>query len=99
MVQIRHKRTGQVLMQVEAENLVRADLRKASLQGADLCGADLRGADLAGPNLKSANLRGARLQNANLRHVRYDHTTRWPWFFRIPYSTGRLHPWWKFWNL
>ena len=78
---ILHKKTGEILKTVDAENLRGAnlqdadlrgaylhgaDLQYANLQDADLQDADLYGADLHGANLRGADLRGANLQDANL---------------------------------
>lgn len=113
MIEIRHKKTGKILLRVEADTLARADLQGADLRGADLVdddlgssnlrdadlrGADLRGADLSGASLHGANLRGANLGKARMRHLRYNRDTRWPWFFRVPYPHRNAHPWWEFWN-
>lgn len=94
--EIRHKKRSQVLLRLECDSLVGANLRGAKLRHADLTGADLgnadlrgadlrgavlRGADLRVADLRGANLRGADLRRASLRFARYDRRTRWPWFF------------------
>ena len=81
-MEILHKDTKEVLLSIDAETLVDADLscaelqnanlRSASLQDADLwCAnlqdADLRDANLADMNLEKVNLQGADLQGANLK--------------------------------
>lgn len=87
-MEIRHRKTGQLLYHAREETLAGADLRLiglhgAALDGADLAGADhfgsrLQGADLSGADLRGADLRGANLCGARLDFARYDHTTRWP---------------------
>ena len=72
MIQIRNRFSGEIIFELDAENLCDADLRDADLRDADLRGADLRGADLRGANLRDAdlsyaNLRCADLRDANLR--------------------------------
>ena len=60
-----------MLVEIQQESLIGANLYDADLHGADLRGANLRdanlyGADLYGANLRGANLRGANLYGANL---------------------------------
>ena len=55
---------GELILEIESENL-----RGANLRGADLRGADLRGADLRGANLRDADLSGADLSGADLRYA------------------------------
>lgn len=57
MVTIRHKTSGEVLYEDEAESLAGADLSRMELEGADLRGMHLRGANLQGANLAGADLR------------------------------------------
>jgi len=57
---------GNMLLEIKADTLRRADLSGANLYGAYLYGANLRGADLSGANLYGANLRRADLSGANL---------------------------------
>lgn len=74
---IKHKDTGQMILDVDAEtldeatlngrDLRRVDLRGAYLRGRDLKGADLHGVDLEGADLEGADLEGANLEEANLR--------------------------------
>ena len=78
--EIKHRYTGNVLFQCEAENMREAvasavksganlscaDLYRADLSGADLYRADLSGADLSGANLSGADLSGADLSDADL---------------------------------
>ena len=77
MGEIRHKKSGAVLLRYDGErprtavltaaNVSGADLRHAHLAGADLSQANLTGADLAGADLTGADLRGALLAEADLR--------------------------------
>ena len=112
-MEIRERRSGKLLWQVEGDTLARADLRNAKLRnadlartdlgnadlrGADLRGADLHGADLNGARLDGANLRGADLRFTTLRHLQYDPSTRWPLFFRHPYPGRKPPRWWEFWK-
>lgn len=46
MITIKHKTTGDVLLEIDAPDLSGANLRCANLCGANLCGANLYGADL-----------------------------------------------------
>ena len=71
-IEIKSRRTGDVIKTVEADTLQDADLTGADLAGADLRGAYLWGADLTcanlmGANLTCANLMGANLTDADLR--------------------------------
>jgi len=76
-MQIKNRWTGAVILEIEGDNLIDADLRGADLRGADLRGAhlidadlidaDLRGAHLIDADLRGANLYGAHLRGANLR--------------------------------
>lgn len=81
MIEIRHRESGDLLLQIQAETLVGKHLGACSLPGADLAGAnlaevmlansDLRDADLqdatlSGARLTSATLTGATLERANL---------------------------------
>jgi uncharacterized protein YjbI with pentapeptide repeats len=65
MIEIKNY-NGTVIHTVDADSLIRADLRSADLRSANLSGADLRSADLSGANLRSANLSGADLYGASL---------------------------------
>jgi len=65
VIQIKHKITGEVLKEVDAD-LRFAVLTKSDLRFADLRNADLRFADLTDANLEFADLRNADLRNANL---------------------------------
>ena len=58
---------GEVIIVIDGESLVNADLRCVYLRGADLRGADLHGAYLRGADLRRANLQNAYLRGANLR--------------------------------
>ena len=58
---------GDVLMTIDEDSLIDADLSGANLRGADLSGADLSGADLSGADLSGAVLRDAVLRDAVLR--------------------------------
>ena len=73
-IQIRHKRTGGVIIEGEYNSLKECleqnegtDLRDADLRGTDLTNANLRGIDLRGANLRDADLRDADLEDADLR--------------------------------
>ncbi len=76
MLEIRHRHSDRVLLEVEAETLERANLSGAYLIHANLRGANMRRAvlpfanlsiaDLQKANLGGANLRGANLTEANL---------------------------------
>lgn len=66
-IKIKDKRTGAVLLTVDADTLSGADLSGAYLSKADLGGADLSGADLSGTDLSGADLSRAYLSRANLR--------------------------------
>lgn len=80
-MEIRHKVSGEVLLNTGGETLEGALLVRANLRGAYLCGmdliqailaladlseADLSCADLALASLNGADLRGARLRGADL---------------------------------
>ncbi|MGV3724207.1 MAG: pentapeptide repeat-containing protein [Actinomycetota bacterium] len=64
---VRHVRTGELLLQSETASIAHADLCGARLAGANLTGVDLHGAKLEGADLTGANLRSARLCSANLQ--------------------------------
>ena len=71
-MEIKHKITNKVLLTIEGDSLLGADLRgadlrEANLEGADLREANLQRADLRGADLREANLRGVDLQRADLR--------------------------------
>lgn len=73
-MEIKHKRTGKVLLVVKGSTLRGADLRGADLRGADLDyadmeGANLQGAELIGASLKHAKLSGVNLTYSNLREA------------------------------
>ena len=74
MIDIRHKATGALLLQVNADTLAGIQLSDQVLRGADLRGADLRGAQLRRAyvidvDLREANLENARLNGADLTDV------------------------------
>jgi uncharacterized protein YjbI with pentapeptide repeats len=74
MIDIRHKDTGALLLQVDAETMAGIQLSDQVLRGADLRGADLRGAQLRRAyvidvDLREANLENARLNGADLTDV------------------------------
>jgi len=84
MVEIKHRRSGRVVLTVDTEtlaganlageylihaDLTRADLASAQLPFANLSGADLSHADLSGANLRGANLVEADLTGAELNGV------------------------------
>ena len=64
MIEIKNRFTGEILLTVQSDTLVGADLH-----GADLTDANLKGADLTDANLRYANLFGANLFEANLRYA------------------------------
>jgi len=76
MIDILHRKSGRVVLQVDADTLERANLSGEYLIHADLQGANLRramllfanlsGADLSGACLRSADLRGANLTEVDL---------------------------------
>ena len=72
MIQIRHKATGAVLLEVDAATLVGAKLSGAKLQGASLQGVDLRGAIVNNADLRDVDLRGANLTNATFNGTALD---------------------------
>jgi uncharacterized protein YjbI with pentapeptide repeats len=82
---VRHVRTGALMLQSETGSLARADLRNAQLAGANLsqmrmtranlAGADLSGANLSFALLMSANLHGATLRGADLTGARLGRAT------------------------
>jgi|GEM_PF-1327543 len=65
-IEIKHRDSGEVLLRVESDSLVRANLAGADLNGANLAGADLSGASLIDTQLRGADLSGARLVNATM---------------------------------
>ena len=67
MIQIKHRNTGEVLKEINADTLSGADLRWADLSWANLSRADLTGADLSRADLSGADLRRATLREASLR--------------------------------
>ena len=69
MIEVKHKTTGEVLKEVDANTLRGANLGRADLVGADLRGADLSDADLSGADLGYADLVGADLRGADLRYA------------------------------
>jgi hypothetical protein len=83
MIQIKHKYTTRILLEIDGDtlqgtDLVRANLRGADLEGVNLEDADLRGANLQGAVLTGVNLRDADLRGANLRGVNLeDADLRW----------------------
>ena len=66
MIEIKHKITGEVLAQVDVDNLLAANLSGANLRDADLRGSDLSGSNLRGSDLRRADLRWADLRWADL---------------------------------
>jgi uncharacterized protein YjbI with pentapeptide repeats len=79
MIEIRHRQSGRVFLELDAERLadanlageylIHADLRGANLSQAKMAFANLSGANLAGADLTGANLRGANLTEADLTGV------------------------------
>ena len=66
MIEIKNRRTGEVIKTVDANTLRGTNLWGADLWGADLQTANLWGANLWGANLQDADLTGADLTGANL---------------------------------
>ena len=64
-----------VILEVQSETLVSANLRDANLRDADLLDADLQSADLQGANLHGADLRHASLWRANLQRADLRHAS------------------------
>ena len=74
MIVIRNRYTDEIILEMERDTLINADLQgadliEANLRGTDLSGADLTCADLIDANLYEANLRGANLTRADLRNA------------------------------
>ena len=72
MIEIKHKKTGKVLCNINSDTLSGAYLAGANLSGADLMWANLTdanitGANITGADLTDANLTGADLTDANLK--------------------------------
>ncbi|MBS1722976.1 MAG: toll/interleukin-1 receptor domain-containing protein [Armatimonadetes bacterium] len=72
MTIIRHKESGQVLLEVDAADLSGMGSEDTRFVGLNLAGADLRGtnlfyADFGGTNLEGADLSGAELGNASFK--------------------------------
>jgi len=104
-LEIRNRRSGQLLrafytntlagVNLSGVNLIEADLvganlRCADLEGASLQSADLRGANLSGVNLAGADLSRADLDGAQLRGATYSTDTCWPAGFN-PVARGAVH--------
>ena len=51
MIEIKHKTTAAIMLTINADSLVSANLRSANLSGADLSGANLSGANIGGTDL------------------------------------------------
>ena len=66
MIQIKHRVSGAVLFECEAENL-KVAVEQAVASGANLSDANLSDANLSGANLSDANLSDANLSDAYLR--------------------------------
>ena len=66
MIEIKNCYTGEVILTLDIETLLYADLSGADLSGANLSRADLSRADLRWADLRWANLSGADLRWANL---------------------------------
>jgi len=84
LLNVRHQRTGELLLRSKSEdldhaalegarlaeaNLSELDMHSANLQRADLTGASLRSAKLWCANLEGANLRSADLRSADLERA------------------------------
>jgi uncharacterized protein YjbI with pentapeptide repeats len=67
MIEIRHRQSGRVFLELDAERLSDANLMGEYLIHADLSGANLAQAKMAYANLSLANLTGANLSGANLQ--------------------------------
>jgi len=65
-MEIKHKITGETLINIYRDTLRGADLRETDLRGANLCGANLYGANLRETDLSETDLYGADLRGANL---------------------------------
>ena len=66
MIRVRHKETGEALLDWPGDTLAGAELPNAVLLYADLQGVNLAGANLRGADLCQADLRDAVLDGANL---------------------------------
>jgi uncharacterized protein YjbI with pentapeptide repeats len=62
MVQIRHKVTGAVLLEVEGDSLANRPLVAKKLMGANLAGLDLSGSNLSNSDLRETDMTGATLE-------------------------------------
>jgi hypothetical protein len=69
VLQIPHRRTGKVLLELPAGSLEHANLQRAALWGADLRFATLRAANLSHADFREADLSFTDLLDANLDHV------------------------------
>lgn len=67
MIQIKNRYTGDVILEIEGDTLVAANLRNADLSNADLSNADLRNANLRDADLRNADFWKADLWKADLR--------------------------------
>ena len=76
MIDIRHKETGAVLLQVNAETMAGIQLSDEVLRGADLGGADLRGAQFRRACVIDVDLREANLENARFNGADQRQTSR-----------------------
>jgi hypothetical protein len=72
VVEIRHRKSGQVMQRVERGTLAGADLRRANLAEADLRGLNLDGVSLTGANLMDADLAAAVLTNTFMAEAMLD---------------------------
>ena len=83
MIEIKQKNSGKVIVTIDADTLMNADLREMDLREADFSGMDLRGvhldysdltgADLSHANLQRASLCGAHLDDADLQRITLTH--------------------------
>ena len=62
MVTIKNRFSGDIILELDVDDLC----------GSDLCGADLSGSDLRNTNLRNTNLRNTNLRNTNLRGADLD---------------------------
>ncbi|MCW3099073.1 MAG: hypothetical protein JWL77_4691 [Chthonomonadaceae bacterium] len=84
MIEIHHKKSGDLLLQIEAEDLIAGGMVGKDLTGADLrhtvwfnrnlARIDFTNADLTGIKLPNCSLKGANLTNALLRGADLDCT-------------------------
>jgi uncharacterized protein YjbI with pentapeptide repeats len=79
MIEIHHKKTGEIIFQFDGDTLSKADLRGVDLRSANLRDQTFFNTNLSGANLSDADLTGARLPyveftGADLTAARLSHT-------------------------